>query len=255
MLKITPLFSGSHGNSTLIQSANANVLLDAGYGYRALVAKLNELSVRPQDISAIVITHEHSDHIAALKSWARHARTKIYAPQNSSTYIMQSCLCDVSAVNEPFEICDMHVDFYHCSHDARECLGYRFTAGNLGVASVTDTGVVTDEIVPFLSPCQTVMLESNHDLQMLWNGGYPELLKRRIASDIGHLSNDQCAEVLEKLIGTNVRNVVLAHLSEQNNTKQCAQKTAQQMYEKCGIEVGKDIYLYVADQRTNKFTI
>lgn len=256
MIKLTPLFSGSKGNSTLITSGGARVLLDAGYGFKATVAKLGELGVRPQDVSAIVVTHEHGDHVAALPIWTRHFRTPVYVPAASAQCLRTKCCCaDIREVTQDFELCDMHVDVFCCSHDARACLGYRFSDKNQSVASVTDTGVATMRLVHFLQPCTSIMLESNHDGEMLQKGNYPYLLKKRIASDTGHLSNEQAAKILQRLLGSSVRNVVLAHLSQQNNTPRLAYDCAAQMYEQNGVQVGKDVYLYVADQFRNEVTI
>ena len=255
MIKLTPLFSGSSGNSTLIQTPRTNVLLDAGYAFKATVARLAQSSVGLKDISAIVITHEHSDHVSALKCFAKYCNAKIFVPKNASNYVAQNCYCsNVEAIDGSFDIDDVFVENYRCSHDARECFGYRFSEQN-SVGCVTDTGIVNDELVNFLSPCETVFLESNHDLEMLWHGPYPYVLKRRVASELGHLSNSQTAYVLDKLVGSKVKNVVLAHLSRQNNSKQAALTSAEQALTKHGVRVGKDVGLYVADQFLNEVTI
>ena len=255
MLTVTPLFSGSRGNCTLVRSGNTAILIDAGYGFRAIQAKLKELGVSPQDIAAVVVSHEHSDHISALPSWSRRYRTKVFAPPLVSTYLSMQGVYNIKEIQGQFEVGDVMVDTYQCSHDSRNCFGYRFTSGNQSVASVTDTGETSAQLIPFLAQCQTIMLESNHDLDMLWNGSYPFYLKNRINSKYGHLSNTQATEVLEKLINTSVQNVILAHLSEQNNTKQLAVTTATQMYQKHGLTVGKDVNIAVADQYHNEITI
>ena len=255
MLTVTPLFSGSRGNCTLIRTDNTAVLLDAGYGFKAIQSKLKDLGISPQEISAIVVTHEHSDHVSALPVWSRRYRTKVFAPPLTSTYLSMQGVYNIQEVKGSFQVDDLTVFPYQCSHDARNCFGYRFTAGNNSVASVTDTGEASAELVPFLAPCNTIILESNHDLDMLWNGDYPFYLKNRINSKYGHLSNTQAAEVLCKLIGSNVKNVILAHLSQQNNTKTLALTSATEMYAKNGVKVGADVNVYVADQYFNEITI
>lgn len=255
MISVTPLFSGSRGNSTLIRTDRTAILLDAGYGFRAIEQKLKSLGVSPQQIAAIVVTHEHSDHVSALPVWSRHFHTKVFAPPLVSTYLAMQGVYNLEEVQDFFEVDDVSIATYKCSHDARNCFGYRFTAENYSVASVTDTGEVSSEIVPFLAACQTVVLESNHDLDMLWNGDYPFYLKNRINSKYGHLSNTQAAEVLTQLAGSKVQNVILAHLSMQNNTKQAAFDTVTQAYAKCGVKVGKDVNIYVADQYSNEVTV
>lgn len=249
MIKITTLFSGSKGNCALLQSDNANILLDLGYGYSSTVTKLKSMNLSPKDISAIIITHEHADHISAIPMWTKKSSTKIYAPCGIVDYIRQRAyLSEVVEVDGSFTVEDILVDTYACSHDAVNCLGYRFTVGGESIASVTDTGCFSQDLIEFLSPCKTVQLESNHDVNMLKNGPYRYPLKRRILSDFGHLSNEQTDEVIEKLVGTKVKNIILAHLSENNNTKELAFAGAVYALQKHGLVEGKDIKIYVATQ-------
>lgn len=255
MITVTPLFSGSRGNCALVRADDAAILLDAGYGFRAVVSRLKELGVSPQDVAAIVVTHEHADHISALPAWSRRYRTKVFAPKLTATYLSMQGVYNVKEIDGPFQIGAVTVDVYQCSHDARNCFGYRFTLGTQSVASVTDTGEYNQALIDFLAPCRAIMLESNHDLDMLWNGSYPFYLKNRIASRHGHLSNTQAAEVLSALVGSNVQKVILAHLSQQNNTKQLAMLSATQVLQQKGLVVGKDIEIYAADQDFNEITI
>ena len=256
MLKISPLFSGSKGNCSLIQSDNANILLDAGFGYRAIIQALDRRGLTPKDIDAIVITHEHSDHVSALPLWTKHTPTPVYAPSLIADYLQQRVyFSEVTGIDGSFTLSDINVDFYECSHDARCCYGYRFSQGQSIFACVTDTGCVTDGLVEFLSPCKAIMLESNHDVDMLLKGEYSYPLKRRILSDYGHLSNEQATEVLCKLIGRQPKDVILAHLSEQNNTRELAFSSAVNVYATNGLTEGKDVNVYVADQYVNGITI
>lgn len=256
MLKISPLFSGSKGNCTLIQSGSVNVLLDAGFGYRATIKALQSRSLSPKDIDAIVVSHEHTDHVGAIPMWTRQTPTPIYAPKLISDLIRQRVyFSEVYDIDGSFCIGDISVDIFKCSHDAACCFGYKFTCGDSAFASVTDTGIVTDELTRFLYPCQAVMLESNHDEDMLKRGEYSYTLKQRILSACGHLSNAQAAEVLRRLTGGNVKTVVLAHLSENNNTHELAFNSAVAALASCGAVEGKDVCVYVADQYNNEVTI
>ncbi|MCM1395012.1 MAG: MBL fold metallo-hydrolase [Corallococcus sp.] len=255
MITVTPLFSGSRGNCTLVRTDKTALLLDAGYGFRAIQAKLKSLGVAPREIAAIVVTHEHSDHISALPAWSRNYRTKVFAPPLVATFLQMQSVYNVEEVDGFFEVDDVSVHTYRCSHDSRNCFGYRFTSSNTSVAAVTDTGEPSAELVPFLAPCQTVILESNHDFDMLWNGSYPFYLKNRINSKYGHLSNAQASDVLAQLADSNVKNVILAHLSQQNNTKQAALSAVNEAYSKRGVVVGKDVNVYVADQYENEVTV
>ena len=256
MLKISPLFSGSRGNCALVQSDKRNILLDAGYHYKQIVARLAEFGLAPADVNAIVITHEHSDHISALPYLTRGLNVQVYAPTAICDYVSQRTYCtDITPVSGSFNIGDVTVDVYNCSHDARACVGYRFTVNGESVASVTDTGCVNTLLTDFLSPCKGIMLESNHDVDMLKNGVYPYPLKQRILSNFGHLSNDQTAEVIARLKGSNVKHIMLAHLSEENNTKEIAFNSAVHALNAVGLVEGKDIKIYVADQYANRITI
>lgn len=250
MLKLTPLFSGSRGNCTLIQSKHTTILLDVGYSYKKLVAALQSKNVLTTDVDAIVITHEHDDHTCALPMWTKFApTTQIFVPNPIVNCIAtRSYSPNITGVEGSFVVGDITVDVYQCSHDSQACCGYRFSCDGESVASVTDTGSYTNQLVEFLSPCKIVQLECNHDVTMLQNGKYPYILKRRILSPYGHLSNDQCADVLQQLIGTNVKKVVLAHLSENNNTAELAFDTINKMYQKHNVIEGKDVQLYVANQ-------
>ena len=257
MLKLTPLFSGSRGNCTLIQSQNTNILLDVGHSYKKILLALASKNLTPKDIHAIVITHEHDDHTCALPMWTKYQMdAQIYAPTPIVNCIVKRSYSPfINGVSGSFVVGDIQVDVYECSHDSIACCGYRFTADSESIASVTDTGCYTTELVNFLAPCKVVQLESNHDLTMLMQGHYPYPLKRRISSPYGHLSNIQCAEILQQLIGSNVKKVVLAHLSENNNTAELAFDTVNKMYQKNNVIEGKDVQLYVASQNTVGETI
>lgn len=256
MLKISPIFSGSKGNCTLIQSDGARILLDMGGSCRAIGQNIARRGLSPREISAIFITHEHSDHIAALPMWSKQYSTPIYAPAPIVNIInMQACFSPVHEFVNGVSIGDVSVENYCCSHDALCCYGYRFTCGGDKIACVTDTGCWDDDLVEFLAPCRTIMIESNHDVNMLRRGDYPQSLKNRILSDYGHLSNDQTAQLLCALAGTNVKNVLLAHLSQNNNTKEIAFDTAVKACARAGWVEGKDISLYVVDQYCNEVTI
>ena len=256
MIKVSPLFSGSRGNCTLIQTQHTNILLDAGFGYKAIANALERKGLAPSDICGIVISHEHSDHIGALSQFCKLWSTPVYAPKPIADYLREKVHpSTVTAIDGRFILGDVTVDTYECSHDARCCFGYRFNSDNNYFACVTDTGCETDELVAFLSPCETVMLESNHDVDMLSRGDYPYPLKQRILSKFGHLSNAQAAAILKRLVGSSVRNVILAHLSEQNNTKELAFNSVVSMYAEMGVVEGKDITVYVCDQYKNEVTI
>ena len=256
MIKISPLFSGSKGNCTLIQSGIVNILLDAGFSYKAILRALGNRGLTQKDVTAIVVTHEHTDHVAALPLWGRSCGTDVYAPAPIADYLRQRVyFSEVHEIVGSFSIGDISVDVFECSHDARCCCGYRFSDGKGSFACVTDTGCHTDELVEFLSPCSAIMLESNHDVNMLIKGEYSYTLKQRILSNFGHLSNAQAAEVVQKLAHSRVKTIILAHLSEKNNTKELAFNAAVEALNACGMTEGRDVTVYVADQYKNEVTI
>ena len=253
---ISPLFSGSKGNCTLIQSGSTNILLDAGFSYKAILRALADKGLTQKDITAIIITHEHNDHVAALPYWGKSCPTPIYAPTPIADFLRQRVyFSEVIEVDGTFQIGDVTVDVYECSHDARSCCGYRFSSDGGAFACVTDTGCATDALIDFLSPCQAIMLESNHDVSMLLKGEYSYVLKQRILSDFGHLSNAQTAEVVQKLASSSVKTIILAHISENNNTKELAFNSAVEALASCNLVEGKDVTVYVADQYKNEVTI
>lgn len=252
MVKIFPLYSGSGGNCTLVQSDNANLLVDVGLGCRATLSALKMYNLSLSDITAIVVTHEHSDHIGGISSFVSHSPVPVYAPVAIADLVAKrATYCDVSGIADATEIADLRIERYECSHDAAACYGYRFSDGTNSVATVTDTGCVTTGLVDFLAPCDRIQLESNHDVDMLKSGPYPYPLKRRILSDFGHLSNDQATQVLSDLVGSNVKSVILAHLSEHNNTAELAFNNVVNMYADKGLVEGRDISVYVAKQHDN----
>ena len=253
---VEPLFSGSRGNCTLIRCGDVNILLDAGYSYRAILKALLERGLTQADITAIIVTHEHSDHIGALPYWCKSCPTPIYAPAPIADYLMQRVyFSEVREICGSFDIGGVTVDVFECSHDARSCCGYRFGKGGSYFACVTDTGCVTDALIEFLSPCAAIMLESNHDVKMLLEGPYPHLLKQRILSDYGHLSNAQTAEVVQKLANSRVKTIILAHLSEKNNTRELAFNAAVEAIAANGLVEGRDVTVFVADQYENEVMV
>lgn len=256
MLKISPLFSGSKGNCTLIQTDKTNILLDLGFGYRAILQALTERNLTPDDIDAIIITHDHGDHTCALPMWTKHTSTPVYVPAKLAVSLeKKTCFSQVIPVDSNFFVKDVVVEIYPCSHDTLCCFGYRICSNQQYFACVTDTGCITDRLVEFLSPCSAIMLESNHDVDMLLKGNYSYPLKRRILSDYGHLSNAQATEILSRLIGKTPKYVILAHLSEINNTHELAFNSVVSMYAAQGLTEGKDVNVYVADQYKNEITI
>lgn len=220
---ITSLYSGSKGNSVLIESDNAKILIDAGKSARALCNALKEIGISIEEIDAIFITHEHNDHIGALENLIKKHKIPIHIVSisaqkllNRAKEVFEDNLClhtPIFTVN----IGDMNITSFSTPHDSEYSVGYRIEIGDACIGYATDIGYVTDEIKVALSGCESVVLECNHDETMLMEGPYPYDLKLRIKSKKGHLSNKDCAEFVSDLCFIGTKNVLLAHLSEENN--------------------------------------
>ncbi len=221
------LYSGSDGNAALLTLGDHAVLIDAGRNCKTLCAALLEAGVSPDAIDAIFLTHEHRDHTAALEVFLKHHPCPVHAAGRSAEVLQaRACapLCELLVAHPPlfqqtvgpFTFCS-----FRAPHDSQECVGYRITlTDEQGVHTIgyaTDLGNVTKTVEEGLMGCEAVVLECNHDEQMLMTGPYPYDLKRRIASRYGHLSNSDCAAFSTRLVQNGTKRLLLAHLSETNN--------------------------------------
>lgn len=231
---VVSLYSGSKGNSTFIEYGGVRILIDAGGSSKNLVASLENIGVDPDTISGIFITHEHSDHISALKVFTKKHQIPVYIVLDSAMIFngqraeaLCSCLCIKREPLYSVNIGCVTVSSFLTSHDSRASVGYKLSAPNMKpIAYATDTGYVTDGMRESMLSCESVVLESNHDITMLKTGFYPVDLKERILSKRGHLSNHDCADFISELYESGTRNFMLAHLSEDNNTPEIARTAA-----------------------------
>lgn len=238
MFKLLIAASGSKANATLVIHNEKAVLIDCGTSYKALCETLKSAGLEPSVISAVLVTHSHSDHTKGLATLAKKLSVPFYSG-------VDVCGCDRFC--EGVEIGGMKINSFCCSHDV-DCVGYKISADGKTLAVATDTGVVTECMLGELTGCDAVMLECNHDPEMLKNGPYPFQLKQRIASKEGHLSNGDCAKTITHLAHTGTTTAVLAHLSETNNTPLVAMHTVRSELERYGLE--NNIKLYCADSLT-----
>lgn len=243
------LISGSSGNSSLVSYKGTHILVDCGMSGKRLTEKLAELGISGRDISAILVTHEHIDHISGVGVASRRFNLPVYATELTHMAMDVGRIADenikIIEPDRPFEIGSIGVNAFCIPHDAAAPVGYRFFCGNKKISIATDIGVMTDELFDSISGSETVLLEANHDLQMLINGSYPERLKSRILSNMGHLSNELSAKTALALSKRGTRKIMLAHLSDENNTPALAYDTVADKIFKAGAEAG-DVLLQVA---------
>ena len=231
-MKLSVFASGSSGNCLLLSGSGTHILIDAGISMRRIQQSLARSDLSMREIGGVLITHEHSDHISGLKMLIKHCAPPIYAPRTVANRL-RGCLPEaegllhVIPVNEAFTIGSLTVNAFHTPHDTDESVGYRVEGEGI-FALATDMGHVTEEVFSALSGADTVLIESNHDEEMLRYGPYPVWLKRRILSDRGHLSNACCAQLSRKLALGGTRRIILGHLSRENNTPALALSAARE---------------------------
>jgi len=251
MPKLTPLFSGSSGNSAYIGGTSGGVLVDAGVSAKRMAAALAGIGVDPGRVGAVFVTHEHDDHVRGLRVFCERHGVPVFATEGTLRALERMGALTAKMRAEPMppggvEANGLLLRPFATSHDAADPCGYTCEAGDgEKYAVATDTGYLTDHVKEALRGCDTVMLESNHEVTMLQNGPYPYFLKRRILSDQGHLSNAACADFLPALLRTGAGRFYLAHLSRENNTPQLAYACAKAAFDMAGAREGIDYELRV----------
>lgn len=222
-MRVSVLSSGSKGNTTYIETDCAKILIDIGNSCKYIVDKLGEFGVNPSDLDAILVTHTHQDHVKGLKVFEKRYNTLVYVSD-----VMLKCLDyldNYRLLEDSFDIRDIHIDMFRTSHDAEDSKGYVISDVNSSIVYITDTGYINRKYFDLLSNRDLYIMESNYDVQMLMNGKYPFHLRQRVLSDKGHLSNYDSALYLSSFIGDNTKYILLAHLSEENNTEEIAYDT------------------------------
>ena len=258
MARFCPLFSGSSGNCTYIGTAAGGILIDAGVSAKRIECALVEREIDPKSIAAVFVTHEHSDHISGLRVLVKRYGYKVYSSKGTmnalaeNNVIAQGNHADVMT-RKGVAAADLMITGFRTSHDSRESIGFRIQTGDGRILAVaTDTGCVTDEVRSALRGCDLALIESNHDVQMLKNGGYPYFLKKRILCDTGHLSNDCCAAELPALAKSGTTRFVLGHLSRDNNMPEIAYKTSLSALSAAGFIENHDFILEVAPRTATR---
>ena len=224
-MRLAVLASGSGGNAAVLEAGDACVLIDCGISYRQLGSRMKALGMSPGQIQAVLLTHEHDDHVRGLEVFLRHHRVPVLATPGT-VEAMPSPPADVQPLASGRELClgNLKVLPVETSHDAREPVGFVVENRGRRVGMVTDTGVLTELLVERLSGCHALLLECNHDRDLLRYGPYPWPLKQRIASRTGHLSNEQTCVGLERLAHSGLELVVGMHLSQTNNRPELVER-------------------------------
>ena len=252
MINFCTLFSGSSGNCVFISDQKTKILIDAGRSGKDIETTLQKIGNRADEINAILVTHEHTDHTKGIGVLSRRHNIPIYANRNTWD-AMKGTIGKVNEENvrcfstgEEFEIGNIGVKAFDIPHDAVEPVAYNFYIGSKKVTSATDIGHIDEKLVDNLKNSEILLIESNHDVEMVKVSGYPYYLKQRILGDRGHLSNETTGKLLCDLIKHGVNKVLLGHLSRENNFPELAYKAVSNILESKGIKVGKDIKLEVA---------
>lgn len=222
-MKVCVLSSGSKGNTTYIESDTAKILIDVGNTTKYIKEKLEDFGVFPGEIDGILITHTHNDHIGGLKIFAKKYNIPVYITE--IMHNMLDYLDNYRLLEDEFDIKDIHINAFKTSHDAPDSRGYVISNNNKSIVYITDTGYINRKYFDILSNKDLYIMESNHDVEMLNNGKYPFNLRQRILSDKGHLSNYDSSKYLSSFIGDNTKYILLAHLSQDNNTEELAYET------------------------------
>ena len=241
MLEVYSLFSGSQGNSYYVTDGKTRVLIDAGKTCLAINKSLSALGTSLNQIDAIFVTHEHSDHTCGLEVISKKHQIPVYmtkASADASVHPGSYLERFVKPQDTAFEksVGSLCLSSFSVPHDSVQNVGYVISSGSERFGLATDIGHVTSEIGDSLSRCKKIIIESNHDIQMLKNGDYPQYLKDRILSGSGHLSNDKCAEMVAYLADLGVCEVTLAHLSRENNLPLLAYNTTKNHLLECGLD-------------------
>lgn len=223
------LASGSKGNAAVVQGPQGSILVDCGISRKALVERTRMAGCDIQDIRAVLLTHEHTDHTAGLRVLCNHFDGEVFTTAGTATGRRNLASIPFTLVDHDatLELCGMRVQAFPTSHDVNDPMCFRFEvrgANELGddevldaVGWMTDTGFVTDEALDALYGCRILGIEANHDVRMLANGPYPAFLKARIRGNAGHLSNDQAAEAVTQLVTRDTETIVALHISQENN--------------------------------------
>jgi len=246
MTRFISFSSGSCGNCSYLGDDKGAVLIDAGVSFRKLKAEFERFHLSFDDVKAILVTHDHLDHIRNLEMYCRKLQKPVYASaqlaealaRHTFTRISVPSYTRVLPQNEATAVAGMIVRWFEVPHDATHTVGFHISNAEHKFVIMTDIGRMTDEAVSFARTADTVVIESNYDLQMLLAGPYTYELKMRIIQGCGHMSNDECADAIKRIWHQGLRNLFLCHLSENNNTPELALENARNALSEIGVAAG-----------------
>lgn len=232
IFRFAVLSSGSKGNSIYIESGSVSILIDAGLSHSELTVRLRSIDRKSQDLDAVFLTHDHSDHVRGIGPLARKNQLPVYSTEGTHK-AAKHCVGKIPdwrffKQTDRVKVGDLTVEAYPTPHDAAESVAFVITCGDRKLGHATDLGTVTPLVREKLKHVDALLVEANHDVDMLDAGPYPWPLKQRIKSDLGHLSNEACAQLLTAVNHDRLQTVILMHLSETNNHPEIAQITARQ---------------------------
>jgi phosphoribosyl 1,2-cyclic phosphodiesterase len=252
-LSFLSLASGSSGNCYYLGVSGYGILIDAGIGVRMIRKILKEKGFDFEKIDAILVTHDHADHIKALGCLGEKHHIPVYATEkvhegiDRSRYVEDTLIQSRRTIEkeQPFTIRDFRIEAFEVPHDSSDSVGFLIEYGSCRFTIATDVGYITDTVSDYLCRANHIVLEANYDEEMLWTGNYPDFLKERVSSKTGHLSNREAADFLATHYRPHMKNIWLCHLSRENNHPELAYKTVNLRMEQEGIRVGRDVMLTV----------
>lgn len=258
-MEIITIGSSSSGNSYIVKTGKENLILDLGLSAKTIGIALEQSGLHPEQIDAILITHEHIDHVRSVRAISKTCTNADYYVSrgtvdacSSFEYIDDERIHYLSAGDEA-SIGDVTIRTFALSHDATEPIGYSFISNGEQLSVVTDTGVITDEIFQEMKTADKLVFESNHEENLLMMGEYPYSVKMRIKSDVGHLSNVAAGETIAKILSEREKDdeleIILAHLSRKNNTPYQARLTIEEILKEKGFESDRDYFLTIAPEK------
>ena len=224
-MRFCSLGSGSSGNALLVECGTTRVMVDCGFTVAETKLRLERSGLSPGQVTAVLVTHEHDDHLGGVASFAKRYAIPVYLTRGTAQWLpphFPAVLVRIIDSHTPFAVNDLQVDPFPVPHDAREPVQYAFSDGNVRLGMVTDLGCITQHVVEKLSGCEALVIECNHDLDMLMGGPYPVSLKHRVSGRFGHLDNAGARQLVQSVDRSRLRHLIAAHLSKQNNTPRLA---------------------------------